>query len=162
MNSPRPKNCSQCGKPASLHLTKVVDGKLHKLAICADCPHGASIKGSVGFDLIEAGSPAKVSRTAESESTVACPHCGLTPADFKESGRLGCPSCYETYAAKLEPILSKLHRGPSHLGKAPRGRKREISQEEIAALKNRLQEYVAREEYEMAAQVRDQLRSLGG
>lgn len=159
MSEPRPKNCKQCQDSATLHLSKVVDGKLVKLALCAKCPKAAQAKAGWGWDLIDAseGAP-EPSRPRLNES--ACPGCGLTAADFKETGRLGCARCYETFEDKLEGVIRKLHRGSTHLGKAPRGRRKVVSREEIAALKRRLQEHVNREEFEMAAAVRDQLRSL--
>ncbi len=159
MSENRPKKCTHCSETTSLHVSKVVDGKLHKLSLCAACPQAAKLKEGVGYDLIEeGGSVAALPQAAE--NGVACPCCGLTPADFKEHGRLGCSACYEVFEEKLAPLFMKLHESSVHLGKAPRARRREASPEKIDALKRRLQELVSREEYELAATVRDQLRSL--
>ena len=161
MNENRPKKCTHCTEATSLHVSKVVDGKLHKLSLCAACPQAAKLKEGVGFDLIEGGSAVVAAALPrEAESGISCPSCGLTPADFKEHGRLGCSACYEVFQEKLEPLFVKLHEGSVHLGKAPRARRREVSPEKIDALKRRLQELVSREEYELAATVRDQLRLL--
>lgn len=146
-------------QPTTLHLTKVIDGKLLKLGVCANCPEAVALKGSKGFDLIEDTSGVKQT-LLPSDSRIKCPNCGLTPADFKEFGRLGCSNCFDVFAVKLEPLYKKLHNGDTHIGKAPRGHKRSVSVEEIEALKKRLREYVDREEYELAAVVRDQIKSL--
>lgn len=159
MSEPRPKNCSHCNSPASIHLTKVVDGEAVKLGICSNCPKAQAYKQGVAWDLIDAENGGMQPRLPK-ENERACPGCGLTPADFKEHGRLGCPKCYETFEGKLSSVINKLHRGESHLGKVPRGKKRIVSPEEIAALKRRLDEYVSREDYEMAAVVRDQIQAL--
>ena len=66
------------------------------------------------------------------ENERACPGCGLTPADFKEHGRLGCPKCYETFEGKLSSVIHKLHRGDSHLGKVPNGKQLCVSPAEMA------------------------------
>ena len=160
MSETRPKKCSHCTQPATIHVTKVIGDQVLKLGVCAACPHAAKLKTGVAFDLIEGGE-ASVMQELPSESKVACPSCGLTPADFKEHGRLGCPQCYEVFSEKLSPLLLKLHGNSEHFGKAPHGRQRVISQEQIETLKRRLNEHVAREEYELAAVVRDQLKALG-
>ncbi|MDQ8186193.1 UvrB/UvrC motif-containing protein [Pelagicoccus sp. SDUM812002] len=160
MSESRPKNCSHCNAPTSIHLTKVVDGEAVKLGVCSNCPKAKAYKQGAAWDLIDAENGGKVPRSPK-ESERACPGCGLTPADFKEHGRLGCSKCYETFEGKLEPVINKLHRGSSHIGKVPRGKKRDVTPEEIADLKRRLDEYVSREEYEMAATVRDQIKALG-
>lgn len=156
MSESRPKDCSHCHLPISVHLTKVVNGEAFKQGVCANCPKVAGLGCPGAWDLLEGGAKPQV---VKSEGQ-ACRSCGLTPEDFKESGRLGCPSCYEAFAAKLEPVISKLHRGGSHLGKAPAGQRRVVTAQEIEALKLRLREYVSREDFEMAAAVRDQINAL--
>ena len=159
MSESRPKNCTHCKLPTTLHLTKVIDGEAHKLGLCSGCPNAKQLKGGVGWNLFESPEPAGKAALS-SDGGARCPNCGLTPADFKEHGRLGCPQCYEVFEAKLTPLIASLHRGSCHVGKAPRGKRRSVSPEQIEALKKRLDEHVSREEYEMAAVVRDQLRSL--
>ena len=159
MSDSRPSDCTHCSKPVHLHLSKVIDGEVTKIGVCKDCAHAKAYLESNGFDLIEGGKGVEKLKLPAS-SKVSCPSCGLTPADFKESGRLGCPSCYEVYAEKLEPLYRKLHKGASHLGKSPKGQKRQVTFEELDALRKRMEEHVSREEYELAAVVRDQIKSL--
>lgn len=160
MSETRPKNCSHCNSPTSIHLTKVVDGEAVKMGVCENCPKALAFKEGVAWDLIDAENGGQQPKMPK-ENERACPGCGLTPADFKEHGRLGCSRCYETFEGKLSSVINKLHRGDSHLGKVPGGKSRNVSPEEIANLKRRLDEYVSREEYEMAAVVRDQIKALG-
>ncbi len=159
MSESRPKNCSHCKSPTSIHVTKVVDGEAVKMGLCANCPNAIAYKQGVAWDLIDAENGGKQPKLPR-ENERACPGCGLTPADFKEHGRLGCSKCYETFEGKLSSVINKLHRGGSHLGKVPGGKKRVVSPQEIENLKRRLDEYVSREEYEMAAVVRDKLKAL--
>lgn len=159
MSESRPKKCSHCSQPATLHLTKIVNGQMHKLALCAACPQAAQVKSAIAFDLIDLPSAPAVT-VSRGDGPARCPSCGLTPSDFKELGRLGCGRCYEVFDEKLSPMLGRLHNGAAHRGKAPKGKRREISLEELAQLKRRLEEYVSREEYELAAVVRDQIRQL--
>ncbi|EDY82743.1 UvrB/uvrC motif domain protein [Verrucomicrobiia bacterium DG1235] len=129
------------------------------MGLCANCPKALDLKQGKSWDLIDSEDGGKQPSISKGKQ-VSCPSCGLTPADFKEHGRLGCAQCYETFEVKLDSVIRKLHKGGTHVGKVPSGKKREISPEELAALKRRMDEYVSREEYEMAAVVRDQIKSL--
>lgn len=160
MSETRPKKCSNCKSPATIHLTKVVDGEAVKMHVCKQCPKAKELQEGVGCDIIGAEDGGKQPKGPKIDGR-ACDGCGLTPSDFKEHGRLGCPRCYDVFGPKLESVIRKLHKGESHVGKVPKGREREVSPEELAQLKRRLDEYVSREEYEMAAVVRDQIKELG-
>lgn len=159
MSESRPKNCVHCKLPTTLHLTKVIDGEAVKVGLCSSCPNAKAAKAGVGWDLFDSPKLA-VKASSLGGGGARCPECGLTPNDFKELGRLGCPTCYEVFEAKLTPMIANLHRGNCHVGKAPRGKRRTVSPEQIEALRKRLVQHVSREEYELAAVVRDQLRSL--
>jgi len=129
------------------------------MGVCANCPKAKELQQGVTWDIVDSEDGGKKPKAPKLNER-ACTGCGLTPSDFKEHGRLGCPKCYEVFEAKLEPVIRKLHKGDSHVGKVPKGCEREVSPEELANLKRRLDEYVSREEYEMAAVVRDQIKAL--
>lgn len=159
MSETRPKSCKHCTKPTTLHLTKVIGGKVHKIGLCSNCPEAKALKGGVGWDLLDTpGVSLKVKDFGG--GGVKCSNCGLTPKDFKEYGRLGCSHCYDVFEVKLTPLIKNLHKGTAHVGKVPRGKRRAVTPEELEALKRRLDEHVSREEYELAAVVRDQIKSL--
>ncbi|MCC6907015.1 MAG: UvrB/UvrC motif-containing protein [Phycisphaerales bacterium] len=120
-------------------------------------------------------------RPAAQPTNNACPECGLAFAQFRQSGLLGCPACYAAFEGQLSPLLARAHdRGTHHKGKLPR-RLREVSgtsvpppvkpvrpapasraaAAEIVArvkeLRERLTQAIAAEQYEIAAQLRDEL-----
>ena len=47
---------------------------------------------------------------------LACPACGATLANFRETGRLGCAQCYVTFEAHLRDLLRRLHGSAVHVG----------------------------------------------
>jgi protein-arginine kinase activator protein McsA len=52
----------------------------------------------------------------------ACPRCGLTFGQFRQSGLMGCPACYDAFEGPLGPLLQRAHEGGTHhSGKIPRG-----------------------------------------
>lgn len=93
--------------------------------------------------------------------TEACPGCGMTPADFRSKGRLGCPRCYETFRNELLPLLARIHEAQAHRGRLP-GRTAQApagpDPKNLAELRKRLEEAVRGERYEEAAKLRDELR----
>lgn len=49
----------------------------------------------------------------------SCPACGITRHEFRNSERLGCPVCYETFRDELEPEILEMHGFTEHRGKRP-------------------------------------------
>ena len=61
----------------------------------------------------------------------------------------------------LDPLLDGMHAGIKHLGKVPAGSESRIHFEEsIEILRGKLQDAVEKEDFEKAAELRDQLRDL--
>jgi protein arginine kinase activator len=100
------------------------------------------------------GEPAPV------EAGVACPRCGLTYADFRRVGRLGCGTCYETFGSELRPLLRRIHGSIEHTGCVPSGLAEDhLRRKEMMKLKRELSLAVQDEEYEKAATLRDAIRA---
>jgi protein arginine kinase activator len=158
--------CMLCQKKeARVHLTDVRDGKIKKVDLCEDCAKAKNIEDPAGFALADLllglGASEELAAAAAEGTVLACPNCGFTQADFKKTGRLGCPACYETFKDGLLGILKTMHKGTRHSGKVPRGLAvgREI-QDRIKSLQRSLDEAVAVEDYELAARLRDEIKAL--
>lgn len=150
----KPEQCSHCNKPATIHLTQIINNKIHKVDLCEDCPYKQSVTDPEGFSLADFLLKAPLPLSAD--QGLQCEACGFTPADFKKSGRFGCPHCYETFHQILQPMLANMHKDVVHRGKVPEralarmSRKRRLDQ-----LESDLQEAVKLEHYEEAARLRD-------
>ncbi len=97
------------------------------------------------------------SRSAD-PSRLVCPQCGLEYAEFRKTGRLGCPADYDAFAEALLSLLERVHRsapGAGHAGKTPK-RGRHLA--DLARLRAELSAAVGTEEYETAARLRDAIR----
>ena len=150
----KPEQCGHCTKPATIHLTQIIDNKIHKVDLCEDCPFKKGVTDPEGFSL--ADFLLKPPASLVSDQALQCESCGFTPADFKKTGRFGCPHCYETFKDILQPMLKNMHKDIVHRGKVPEkaparmSRKRRLDQ-----LESDLQEAVKDENYEEAARLRD-------
>ncbi|MGA1204847.1 MAG: UvrB/UvrC motif-containing protein [Opitutales bacterium] len=150
----KPEQCSQCNKPATIHLTQILNNKIHKVDLCEDCPYKQGVTDPEGFSLADflMKDPASIG----ADPAAQCPTCGFTPADFKKSGRFGCPDCYSAFKEILKPMLTNMHKDTVHRGKVPEkalarmSRRRRLEQYQ-ADLKNAIEA----ENYEEAARIRD-------
>src|SRR5438105_1675381 len=170
-----PMKCEACDKgQATVHLTEIVNKKKRELHLCEECARekGVSVKAAfTPADLaekpaakpsveisgaLEKASPGALQRVDDLSST-SCPVCGLTFAEFRASGRLGCANDYLAFKKGLVPLLEKIHGTVEHKGKVPAhvGERLE-RQRKLAELRQRLNQAIQKEEYEKAAQLRDE------
>jgi|GEM_PF-3549216 len=94
-----------------------------------------------------------------------CPQCGWTFDNLKARGRLGCPECYNTFREPLDQILERIHAtvDVAHTGRTPgevAPDSHMLRQERVRELKRELDLAVSTEDYERAAEIRDQIGSL--
>lgn len=152
--------CQICGAPATVHLTQIVGGKMQKIDLCDKHAKEQGVVDPTGFSLADMllGLGATENMKTGNPDDLECPQCGFSHQDFKKTGRLGCPSCYETFNDGLQLILKDMHKDTVHRGKIPaKLQKSKIYQARILELQSDLQEAVRTEKYELAASIRDQI-----
>jgi protein arginine kinase activator len=100
--------------------------------------------------------------SAESSADLRCGFCGLAFKDFRESGRLGCPHCYSTFETPLRALLRRIHGGTQHMGKVylPPDPSASEMEKRLETLRRKLQRAVETEDFERAARLRDEIRTL--
>jgi protein arginine kinase activator len=155
--------CQSCEKnEAKIHFTEIKDGEKTELHICEACAHEKNMLLAFPSLLghIMKGGPDQSAKEADTLPS-ACPGCGLTYADFKAKGRLGCPTCYTAFAPVLTPLLEKVHGSRRHVGNSPvRLEPDAETSQEFADLEESLTTAVESEDYERAAELRDEIRIL--
>lgn len=156
-------NCDVCKQnQATVFLTQIVEGKMQKVNLCESCSKEKGVTDPTGFALADLLLGLGAAQEMERGGSVQkCPVCGFSQADFKKTGRLGCSNCYETFAEGLQSLLKGMHKGTTHLGKKPSRLARSLEREaQLKQLQRDLHKAVADENYESAAQLRDQIRHL--
>lgn len=80
---------------------------------------------------------------------------------FTTGGKLGCSECYKYFDKKLVPLLRRIHGSAEHSGKVPKrsGGKIEL-RKKIKEIRKELEAHILAEEYEMAAKLRDEIRTI--
>lgn len=165
--------CSHCAKEMDFgQYTALLDGEF---------PLGRLLSGLLGLEDDE--------EETDVRGKVVCPTCGTSFDDFVENSRFGCPDCYGVFDLFINDKIKQLQGSEYHKGKRPKFRSTfekqhpevsGIKEEELtesvsgetgdsqeAALKrqireleSKLKEAVGREEYELAAGYRDQIKEL--
>ena len=157
--------CCVCKeKPATVHLTQIVGDKMQKLDLCEECAKAKGINDPTSFamaDLMLGLGASQELDPSAAGAELKCARCGFSQADFKKSGRLGCPDCYKTFAEGLAGLLKTMHKGTRHIGKAPEAlRASRENSDRLKSLQKKLAKAIEGEDYETAAGLRDEIKSL--
>jgi protein arginine kinase activator len=157
--------CDNCNKNATVHLTEIKGGKKLEKHLCEQCAaqnEGLPVKSHMpinelltNFVMAHSG--------LQKETAGGCDQCGITWAEFRQSGLLGCAQDYHVFEKDLTPLLTRAHeRMTHHVGKVPTRRggtgvpiKRQV---DMTRLRKELSKAVEAEDYERAAKIRDQIR----
>lgn len=159
-------DCDKCGKPAKVHLTQLVGGKVKKIALCNACAADNGVTDPTGFslaDMIIGGGDQGVASVfpRPGHGGRVCSACGFTLDDLKRIRRFGCGQCYDAFRSEVKEMIRGMHRGMDHVGKVPDGLM-EMKQRQLRLkeLHQQLAQMVEAENYEQAASLRDEIHRL--
>jgi protein arginine kinase activator len=151
---------------AVVHLTQVVDDQMKTLHLCERCAAEQGLETSnvpenfALTDYLQQLSPGGTSPAPEATDR-NCAFCGLTFVEFKDTGRLGCPHCWSSFESELRGLVRRIHGASQHVGKVYLSPDPSISEREkrLDALRRKLQRAVELEDFERAAELRDEIRA---
>ena len=181
--------CQKCNRPAAVHLTEVVtdhDGTKRPMEIHLCVAHAVEAGLVAAETDLTAATGAPASEAADSVPPTAivpatpgpmgltvvrnappptdcCPVCGMSWQQFRQAGVMGCPHDYAVFETRLLPLLKRAQEGAvQHAGKVPLALRKGEPVHEVVSLRLRreLQRALDAENYEQAAQLRDQLKKL--
>ncbi len=120
--------CDICGKPATVHITRIIDNQKVKVHLCSECAAKMS-PNTEGLNLPEAILPAikkleenlfsGVSKAVK-KATKVCETCGASLDAIEKGERFSCPDCYKALRSKLFSLFSEMHGATRHIGKTPK------------------------------------------
>lgn len=165
--------CDECKKePACVHITKIINQQKIEKHLCEQCAErsgeiiGKGINNLFGskfsvHDFLKEMFNYTLPDTARQTLEPVCTDCGLSYSEFSRSGKFGCGGCYQAFSGQLEPLIKRMHGTAAHAGKAPkRSSIRFGIEQRIKRLRHELEQCVSREEYELAAKLRDEIKAL--
>lgn len=159
--------CDFCDKPAVVHEVRVANGVKQEQHLCEDHAAAAGfahpthppIKKVLSKGL---AAPPGAKTSASATRKLVCSGCGLSYGRFRQSGLLGCPQCYDAFEHRLARLIEQAQCGGAHhCGKTPQRAGGSIDrQRRIQQLVQALDQAVAAEQYERAAELRDRLHEM--
>jgi len=155
--------CSFCSKPATIHLTDIIQGHKKEMHLCQQCAEEQQLvtpQQQLSLSsILQTVIGQHVGALTDELARLTCPACGIKYMEFRAGGRLGCPHDYQVFRKPLLTLLKRIHRRTRHAGKVPvHSRRRAALQAEVLELRRQLRSAVEKEAYEEAARLRDQLR----
>lgn len=164
--------CQECHKrPATLHLTQFINGQKKEIHVCEVCaaekgyfthPEDANSLQDLLTGLFNFDTSKMQHQVLNQINELRCKQCGMTISQFKETGKFGCASCYDTFSSRLDAILRRVHAGNTkHTGKIPKRAGVSLQvKKEIHNYRAQLQQLIKTEQFEKAAEVRDKIKEL--
>ncbi|MDB4907982.1 MAG: hypothetical protein JWO05_2766 [Gemmatimonadetes bacterium] len=159
--------CDSCReRDAVVHLTQIVNNAVTQLHLCERCAAERGVETTVAVPKHPLGEFLHAVQQQMVPGAEAgggkCSFCGMTMADFRATGRWGCANCYSTFEAPMRDLLRRVHGSAKHVGRAyaaPRGEETEKAAL-LGELRDRLRRAVESEQFEVAAGLRDRIRTL--
>ena len=156
--------CDKCGAPSVYHSTLIVNGVSKKTSLCRDCAikEGVFNNQTNLFDDMFSSFADMIG--FEQVKNVVCPVCKTTLREFKSSGVLGCPNCYDMFREEISNIIKRIAPFETHkqdIIKTKQTKAEKPSKEEqIKALREQMKQAVSEERYEDAAKIKKQITKL--
>lgn len=169
--------CEKCKKrTATVFYNENINGKTKSYSLCGDCASKLREKGdlqditSISETFVDPfstwndhlfggffGIPTLKGFSIEKK----CPVCDCHYSEIAKTGKVGCPTCYEVFSDELSAMIASIHGTTAHTGNVP-AKHRAIQKRanRLDALNKELKKAIQEENYETAAKLRDEIRSL--
>lgn len=156
-------NCQKCGiKKGQIQVTRLIEGTLKEILLCDECLREEMQLQNESLQTPNYMLTAILDAVSQSAipvnliRTTSCSKCGMTFGMYREIGKMGCGTCYQTFADRLERIVNNWHGHGVHVGKRPQTGVNDLVEKEALRKWHRaLNEAIRREDYEEAAILRD-------
>lgn len=161
--------CDECGSDNAVYkLVVFMGGQRTERHLCPQCMekqkamHEGEVKNLLTtlFKSVQQTGPSEEKSKAQ-EKDVICPVCGTSLEKVKKGTPLGCAGCYEAFRQPLVQFLSHAGGNARHTGRIPENAAEGVMIRRRAEdLKIEMQLAIACEDYERAAEIRDELKKL--
>lgn len=174
--------CERCGKnEANVQYTQIINGLKEELSLCEKCANDLGV-GNISFSMpidfsnffgeFLEGDNVNTFQNIKFNTQNTCQKCGMTFEEFANTGKFGCDNCYEIFSNKIDRILKGVHGTDTHIGRKYLEnkenkennveKKHDTNIAKIEELKNKLKAVIKEENYEEAAKIRDEIKTLEG
>ncbi len=157
--------CNFCKKEeATVSIEHAFDGITKNIFLCEKCA------SKIGLNAFSSNIDISIKNLFKREETFKkskvktlheCPYCGQKLTDIILQSKIGCLNCFTIFEKEITDLLKKKKSDIKYTGKIPRSSNK-IFDKTISTmkLKQKLDDAVKNEEYELAAIFRDELKVL--
>lgn len=150
--------CQNCKKrQANINHVQIVGGKYLEVHLCEHCAYEMfgtfelSMKHGIASGLLD---------EAVTEEKV-CPLCGMHFSEYRRTGLLGCPSCYDVFKDELINYINRIQGGTVHVGKGGGVHSSEHDLRlKLSELQREMEEALTRCDYVEAGRINEQMNAL--
>ncbi|NLM50745.1 MAG: hypothetical protein GX196_07330 [Clostridiaceae bacterium] len=157
--------CEKCGKnPANFHYEQNINGEITVYNLCTKCAVESGLYYKTDFNFSSFFQnffkpDLFIKETLNPQKS--CPFCHMTASQFLNLGKFGCGRCYDTFFDEVSSLLKRIHGSDTHVGAFPKEQEKHIMvKRKIDKLKEELNEAILKENYELAAKLRDEIKEL--
>lgn len=156
--------CDKCGKESVYHSTLIVNGVSQSTNLCRECAIKEGVfsseKPSLFDDMFSSFADLL---SFETVKDINCPVCKTSLKEFKSTGKLGCPNCYDAFREEISKIIKRIAPYEKHCQDTIKTKAKTVKltkAEQIANLRAEMKQCVAEERYEDAAKIKKQITKL--
>jgi protein arginine kinase activator len=163
--------CDDCQtREAEVHLTSIEADDIRSVHLCVVCATERGISAETAETVTESPPLADFlaqlgsagPQTPVPDSSEPCPFCGISAADFRKAGRVGCSQCYVHFETQLRGLLRRIHGSSQHAGKLYLSEASDITDRlgQISSMRRRMKRAIETEDFEAAAELRDRIHDM--
>lgn len=181
--------CENCGKrEANVRYSENINGVKKELHLCDVCSEKLGINHEMSFNFpsldfsnlfsgfLEDFATPEFMPVLNEMKNLKCECCGTIFDDIVNTGKYGCPNCYDVFQDRMDPILKKLQGANRHIGRLGNISNNDIKYEkysnkedttnnegsnsELEKLQKDLKMAIKEERYEDAANIRDEIKKI--
>lgn len=177
--------CDNCKKrEANVRYSENMNGVKKELHLCEECSRRLGITDKMDFRMPSFDFSNFFGSFLEDFSTspdfmpllseikqIKCDSCNSTFNDIVNTGRYGCPNCYDVFEDRMDSILKKLQGANRHSGRLGKISDNKVKYQEseknkidnanknkVEELQEKLKKAIKEERYEDAAKIRDEIK----
>ncbi|HVB30296.1 MAG: UvrB/UvrC motif-containing protein [Gemmatimonadaceae bacterium] len=158
--------CDSCrDRDAVVHLTQIENNTVTQIHLCERCAAERGVETTIAepkHPLGELLHSVQQQLVPAADREEQCAFCGSTMADFRATGRWGCPRCYVAFESSMRGLLRRVHGSSQHVGESHLVPQSEAVERvaKLGELRERLRRAIEAEQFELAADLRDRIRVL--
>lgn len=147
--------CDICGRrDATAMINMIVNGRNTTRRVCRECVKKLQFGGAYAAQM------AILSTFEPPAQEMYCPACNTAWSDVCRTGHVGCATCYQAFDTLIQPLMVRMNGMPQHAEPEAETPSGDSVKTRVEKLREEMFAAVGAEEYERAAQLRDQIRLL--